>query len=151
MIDAAKPQDVITRMVLALLLICRQTKTNSRPRSRPLIKLFFRNIWLLPLILSLQFRFKIGKLNHFFSLFFQRATLAEKEVNALKEQLATSQNKSSTGDQVNNKMADCEQQTLELISRNNIEGELASKDKEVCKTSRDTVRPARSFCRLDNL
>lgn len=54
-------------------------------------------------------------------------------MNALKEQLATAQtqNKSSTGDQVNNKMADCEQQTLELISRNNIEGELASKDKEV--------------------
>ncbi|KAK6636378.1 hypothetical protein RUM43_010038 [Polyplax serrata] len=28
-------------------------------------------------------------------------------------------------------MADCEQQTLEIISRNNIEGELASKDKEL--------------------
>lgn len=72
----------------------------------------------------------------FFSLFLlQRATLAEKEVNALKEQLTTAKNqaKSESGEQqlLSNKMADCEQQTLEIISRNNIEGELASKDKEV--------------------
>lgn len=67
-------------------------------------------------------------------LLLQRATLAEKEVNALKEQLTSAKNqtKSESGEQLlSNKMADCEQQTLELISRNNIEGELASKDKEV--------------------
>ncbi|EEB14741.1 hypothetical protein Phum_PHUM321900 [Pediculus humanus corporis] len=68
-----------------------------------------------------------------------RATLAEKEVNALKEQLTTAKNqtKLDSGEQqlLSNKMADCEQQTLELISRNNFEGELASKDKEVIKKS----------------
>lgn len=60
-------------------------------------------------------------------------------MNALKEQLASAKTipTKPSGEQINNKMADCEQQTLDLISRNNIEGELALKDKEVSRVSRN--------------
>lgn len=99
---------------------------------------------------SMDWLFKKERIYLLAQFWQQRATLAEKEVNALKEQLATAQtqNKSSTGDQVNNKMADCEQQTLELISRNNIEGELASKDKEISQLVQDIQRLQSSISKL---
>jgi hypothetical protein len=73
-------------------------------------------------------------------LLFQRATLAEKEVSALKEQLATANQNlqlvESKGGGGGNKPpggggGDMEQNTMDIISRSGLEIELAAKEKEV--------------------
>ena len=69
----------------------------------------------------------------------QRATLAEKEVSALKEQLATANQNlqlvESKGGGGNKPLGggggDMEQNTMDIISRSGLEVELAAKEKEV--------------------
>ncbi|XP_014293824.1 homeobox protein cut isoform X2 [Halyomorpha halys] len=63
----------------------------------------------------------------------ERATLAEKEVSALKEQLAAS-------NQADNKMAAVTQGNEELVNRSSIELELSAKDKEISQLLDDVQR-----------
>lgn len=72
-------------------------------------------------------------------LLLQRATLAEKEVSALKEQLATAnqnlqlvESKGGGGNKPpGGGGGDMEQNTMDIISRSGLEVELAAKEKEV--------------------
>jgi hypothetical protein len=74
----------------------------------------------------------------------QRATLAEKEVSALKEQLATAnQNlqlvEAKGGGCIKppgGGVGDMEQNTMDIISRTSLEVELAAKEKEVSRNNR---------------
>ena len=77
--------------------------------------------------------------NNVMFLLLQRATLAEKEVSALKEQLATAnqnlqlvESKGGGGNKPpGGGGGDMEQNTMDIISRSGYEVELAAKEKEV--------------------
>lgn len=87
----------------------------------------------------------IGKLLQFgFYLIFQRATLAEKEVSALKEQLAVANNQN----QSDNKMTNVTQGTDEMMNRSNIELELSAKEREVISTFENVILLIAMSCKL---
>jgi hypothetical protein len=83
-------------------------------------------------------------------LLLQRATLAEKEVSALKEQLATAnqnlqlvEGKGVGGNKPpGGGGGDMEQNTMDIISRSGLEVELAAKEKEVSRHESVTVSAA---------
>jgi len=91
-------------------------------------------------------------------LLLQRATLAEKEVSALKEQLATANQNlqlvESKGGGGNKPPVggggDMEQNTMDIISRSGLEVELAAKEKEVSSTVSVAVS-ATSGCVSENI
>ena len=91
-------------------------------------------------------------------LLLQRATLAEKEVSALKEQLATAnqnlqlvESKGGGGNKPpGGGGGDMEQNTMDIISRSGLEVELAGKEKEVSNNVSVAVS-ATSGCVSENI
>jgi len=91
-------------------------------------------------------------------LLLQRATLAEKEVSALKEQLATAnqnlqlvESKGGGGNKPpGGGGGDMEQNTMDIISRSGLEVELAAKEKEVSSNISVAVS-ATSGCVSENI
>ncbi|KAF6216279.1 hypothetical protein GE061_000619 [Apolygus lucorum] len=93
---------------------------------------------------SMDWLFKKERIYLLAQFWQQRATLAEKEVSALKEQLAVANNQN----QSDNKMAAVTQGTEEIMSRSNIELELSAKDKEISQLIEDVQRLQNSMGKL---